>query len=76
MRLTDGFGDSAGIAAGGDDCVPGDEGGLRYVDSHAAASASDEPNLLVSHLLRSFLLLAVVRARAINPDRGGKVRDW
>ncbi len=38
------------VAAGGNDRVPGIQGGAGDVDAHAAASAGHEPDSLVSHL--------------------------
>ena len=47
--LTEGSGDAVGVAGGGDYGVAGGERRLGDVDAHAAASAGDEPNVLVSH---------------------------
>jgi hypothetical protein len=47
--LTQGRGDTLGLAGGGDHRVAGRQCRLGDVDAHAAAGAGDEPNLLVSH---------------------------
>jgi hypothetical protein len=70
--LADRFGHGFGVAAGRDGCMAGPERGLRDVDAHAAASASDEPNPLVSHLLQS-LLAGVVRAKEATPVTEGSL---
>ena len=43
-------GDAVGVSGGGNDRVTGGERRLGDVDTHAAGGASDEPDLLVSHV--------------------------
>ena len=71
VGLADGVGNGFGVAAGGDDCVAGGECGLCDVDAHPAACAGDEPHLLVSHLLQSFLRLALVAGRGTTEAGAG-----
>jgi hypothetical protein len=50
--------------------VAGGERGLRDVDAHAAAGASDEPNRLVSHLLQPFLASCCAGREATEATEG------
>jgi len=72
VGLADGLGHGFGVAAARDDCVAGAERGLRDVDTHAAAGASDEPNPLVSQFssVPSFLLVAGRLLRRLSGGLG------
>jgi hypothetical protein len=42
--------DHRGVSSSSDDGVTGGQRGLGDVDAHAAASAGDQPDLLVTHV--------------------------
>ncbi len=73
--------DPLGVASGGDHSVAGGQRGLGDVDTHATASAGNEPNLLVGHASALLLFICVVGLRLLGgapstePAIAGSVGD-
>lgn len=61
-----------GVTAGGNDCMPGSQGGFGKVDSHATTRAGNHPNFLATRNVSFFH--AALRTRATDEKKDGPQR--